>query len=189
MAVSDSHAARVAAIRARLATGRYKGRTRRLERIDRRLAPAGTPLARAIDEQLAARDTVSVLEIGFGWGATLLDLAWRFRAAPVTFAGVNLAAKPPVERAEDLRAVAEALDIVPPDRIDELRPPAVDFHDATALAVPDESADLVYSAVTIQFIADKVAVVEQVARALRPGGRALLEAHGDWIPPLEPARR
>jgi SAM-dependent methyltransferase len=186
----ETHAERVAAVRARLARGGYEGRTRRLDRIDRRLAAAGTPLERAIIEQRRARAgrRVSVLEIGMGWGATLLDLAWRFRTEPVSFAGLNLEAKPPVERSEDLLAVAEALEIVPSGRAGELRPPAVHFHDATELRVPDESLDLVYSAVTIQFIADKIAVLEQVARALRPGGRALLDIAGPgWDYPAAPA--
>jgi hypothetical protein len=67
----------------------------------------------AIEQQLARGGPVSVLEIGFGWGGALVELAWRFRDAPAQFAGVNPEPELPVERAEDLAVVAEALGIVP----------------------------------------------------------------------------
>jgi SAM-dependent methyltransferase len=172
---NEAHRARVAAIREKAASGRYKGRTRRLAQVERKLNASGTTLGRAIEEQLAARRPVAVAEIGFGWGPALIELAWRFRDEPVSFAGVNLERKPPVERSEDLAAVAEALEIVPAERVGELRPPAVDFYDATSLRFADESLDFVYSAITFRFIPDKVRVLEEVARVLRPGGRAILD--------------
>lgn len=175
-------------MRALLATGEYEGRTRSLADIDRRLRVVDTPLARAIEEQVARRRPVAVLEIGFGWARALLELAWRFRAEPVTFAGINLKAKPPVERAEDLPAVAEALGIVPPGATDALRPPDVHFYDATNLHFADESLDFVYSAATIRFVADKARLVEEVARVLRPEGRAILEiGERGWEYPAGPA--
>jgi len=178
----------VAAVRERFGRGGYESRTRRLAEIDARLASTGTTLESATADQLGRRRPVAVLEIGFGWGPALIELAWRFRAEPVTFAGINLERKKPVKRSEDLTAVAEALDLVPAERIGELRPPDVHFYDATTLHFADESLDLVYSAVTLRFIADKVRVVEEVARALRPGGRALLDVgERGWEYPRGPA--
>jgi SAM-dependent methyltransferase len=171
----EGHSERVAAIRERLGRGGYESRTRPLAEVNERLASTGTTLERAIEELLADRRFVAVLEIGFGWGPALIELAWRFRDEPVSFAGINLERKRPVERSDDLAAVAEALDLVPAARIGELRPPDVHFYDATTLHFADESLDLVYSAVTFRFIADKVRVIEEVARALRPGGRAILD--------------
>jgi SAM-dependent methyltransferase len=188
MSTREAQAEQVAAIRKRLDRGHYKGRTRSLAEIERKLAPGDTKLAGAIEGLLAARRPVAVLEIGFGWGPALIELAWRFRDEPVSFAGVNLERKAPVERADDLAAVAEALDLVPAERIREFRPPDVHFYDATTLHFADESLDFVYSAVTFRFIEDKVRVVEEVARVLRPGGRAILDiGESGWEYPGGPA--
>ena len=165
-------------MRERLARGGYESRTRSVEEIDARLATTGTTLAGAIEEQLSRahrRAGVTVLEIGFGWGPTLIALAWRFRAEPVAFQGVNLERKSPVKSSADLAVVAEALELIPPEQIAQFEPPEVHFYDATTLHHDDDTLDFVYSAVTLRFIADKVRVIEEVARALRPGGRAILD--------------
>jgi SAM-dependent methyltransferase len=185
---TGEHAEQVAAIREKLASGEYKGRTRPLAEIEAKLDAAGTTLGGAIEEQLAARRPIAVVEIGFGWGPALIELAWRFRDEPVTFAGINLERKPPVERPEDLAAIAEALDIVPAERIGEFRPPEVHFYDASSLHFADDSVDFVYSAITFRFIPDKVRAIEEVARVLRPGGRAILDlGERDWEYPGGPA--
>lgn len=183
----QSREERVAALREKLARGGYESRTRSLEEIDGRLAPAGTTLSGAIEEQLSRAEQtgtdgpVTVLEIGFGWGPALVALAWRFRAEPVAFEGINLERKSPVRSSADLAIVAEALDLIPPEQIAQLEPPEVHFYDATTLHHDDDALDFVYSAVTLRFIADKVRVVEEVARALRPGGRAILDiAERGW---------
>jgi SAM-dependent methyltransferase len=185
--MSQTQATRVAAVREKLGRGGYESRTRSLEDVDERLSPSGTTLAAAIEAALhrcgAERHgaPVAVLEIGFGWGPALIALAWRFRAEPVTFSGINLERKHPVECPEDLAVVAEALDLVPPERIAEFEPPDLGFYDATTLRHDDDSLDLVYSAVTLRFVADKMRLIEDVARALRPGGRAILDvAERGW---------
>jgi SAM-dependent methyltransferase len=185
---SGDRADDVAAVRAKLARGDYASRTRRLGDINERLASSGTTLEQAITDQLARRSAVSVLEIGFGWGATLIELAWRFRAEPVSFAGINLERKRPVREAADLAVVAEALELVPPDEIDEFAPPHVHFYDAGTLHYDDETIDLVYSAVMLRFVPDKMRVIEAVGRVLRPGGRAILDlAERGWDYPGGPA--
>jgi len=181
-------AARVATVRVLFETGDFESRTRSLEEVDTALRSVRTPLARGIEEQLARRRELSVLEIGMGWGRALLELAWRFRSEPISFAGINLEAEPPVERSEDLAAVAEAFGIVPAADIERFRCPEVHFYDATTLRFADESLDFVYSAVTIRFIEDKARVIEEVARTLRPGGRALLDiGESGWEYPAGPA--
>jgi len=167
---------------------RHAGRTRALETINRKLKSVRAPLEDVIEELLADGRHVSVLEIGFGWGPVLIELAWRFRSKPVSFAGINLERKPPVERSEDLAAVAEALEIVPLEDIDGFPWPEVHFYDATTLHFAEESLDFVYSAVTIRFIRDKAGLLEEVARVLRPGGRAVLHiGERNWEYPAGPA--
>jgi SAM-dependent methyltransferase len=187
MASADRHDD-VAAVRAKLAGGNYGSRTRGLGDVNERLGASGTTLEQAIADQLVHRSPVSVLEIGFGWGAALIELAWRFRDEPVSFAGINLERKRPVRRAADLAIVAEALELIPPDEIAAFTPPDVHFYDATTLQHDDEALDLVYSAVTLRFVPDKVRVIEEVARVLRPGGRAILDvAERGWEYPGGPA--
>jgi SAM-dependent methyltransferase len=191
--VSSSRADRAAGVEAvrRLIAERedgHAGRTRALETINRKLKSVRAPLEDVIEGLLADGRHVSVLEIGFGWGPVLIELAWRFRSRPVSFAGINLESRPPVERSEDLAAVAEALEIVPADDIDDFRCPEVHFYDATTLHFDDESLDFVYSAVTIRFIPDKARLLEEVARVLRPGGRAILHiGERNWEYPAGPA--
>jgi SAM-dependent methyltransferase len=180
MASADRHDD-VAAVRAKLAGGDYGSRTRGLGDVNERLGSSGITLEQAIADQLAHRSPVSVLEIGFGWGPALIELAWRFRDEPVSFAGINLERKRPVRRAADLAVVAEALQLIPPDEIAAFTPPDVHFYDATTLQHDDETLDFVYSAVTLRFVPDKMRVIDEVARVLRPGGRAILDvAERGW---------
>jgi SAM-dependent methyltransferase len=166
----------------------HAGRTRALETVNRKLKSVRAPLEDVIEELLAGGRHVSVLEIGFGWGPVLIELAHRFRSRPVSFAGINLERKPPVERSGDLAAVAEALELMPREDIDGFEWPEVHFYDATTLHFADESIDLAYSAVTIRFIADKARLLEEVARVLRPGGRAILHiGERNWEYPAGPA--
>ncbi len=182
----DRHAAQIRHIEWKLHEG-YKSRSRSLAELNRRLRPKGPPLEAIIDGMLAEGRSPSVLEIGFGWGRVLIELAWLFRSRPVSLGGINRESRPPVERSSDLDAVAEALGLVPPGSVGDLPLPTVAFYDATTLRLPDESVDLVYSAVSIRFIEDKARLIEDVARVLRPGGRALLEVdekHWEYGPGL-----
>jgi len=168
------HAAQIQFIERRLHEG-YRSRSRSLAQLNRRLRPKGPPIETIIDGMLAEGRTPSVLEIGFGWGRVLIELAERFRSRPVSLRGINRESRPPVERSSDLAAVAKALGLVPPGEIVDLPLPVLDFYDATALRLADESVDFAYSAVTIRFVEDKARLIEEVARVLRPGGKALLE--------------
>jgi SAM-dependent methyltransferase len=186
----SDRAARVADVRHRLQArpDRGMGRTRGQAEADRKLRAVGTPLAQVVEELLEDGRHVSVLEIGFGWGAALIELALRFRSRPVSFSGINVEHQPPVLRAEDLGIVAEALELAPAGDIEDMRWPDVHFYDATTLHFGDETLDFVYSVVSIRFIEDKVRVIEEVARALRPGGRALLDiGERGWEYPAGPA--
>src|ERR1051326_9034017 len=156
------HAAQIQFIERRLHEG-YRSRSRSLAQLNRRLRPKGPPIETIIDGMLAEGRTPSVLEIGFGWGRVLIELAERFRSRPVSLRGINRESRPPVERSSDLAAVAKALGLVPPGEIVDLPLPALDFYDATALRLADESVDFVYSAVTIRFVEDKARLIEEGA--------------------------
>jgi SAM-dependent methyltransferase len=157
-------------------------RTRGLEEIEHLLRAAGG-VGAAVSALLAQRAPMDVLEVGFGHGRALLELAWRFRDHDVAFHGVDLGYKSAVATREDLRAIAREHEIVPDGDVDGFELPHIHFYDATRLRLPDESVDLVFSAVTIRFMRDKATFIEEVCRVLRPGGRAILhigEANWDY---------
>src|SRR3954452_5340635 len=96
MSNGPGHAEHVAWIRERLARGGDRSRTRTLAEIDERLASTGTAREDAIEQELPRGGRpVAVLEIGFGWGPVLIELAWRFRDAPASFAGIKPKRKRP----------------------------------------------------------------------------------------------
>lgn len=130
---------------------------------------------------LKQRRQPTVLEVGFGRGRALLELAWRFRNEGVMFYGVDKKQEAPLEKREDLRSLAREFDIAPDTELADFRLPEIFFYDATRLHFAEESLDLVYSVVTIRFIEDKAEFLENVCRVLKPGGVALLQiGESDW---------
>ncbi len=141
-------------------------------------------LVAAVEAQLARGARADVLEIGFGHGRALLELACCFRNSSARFFGVDRTCEPPVECRADLRALARAHGIASEAELSALELPEIFFYDARALHFADESMDLVYSAVTIRHVQHKAELLEEVARVLRPGGRALLHiGEANWNHP------
>ncbi len=163
-----------------------RDRTRSLGEIEELLAAAGGVEA-AIRVLVALGEPIDVLEVGFGHGRALLDLAWRLRDHPVNFHGVDIGYKSLVRCREDLRDVAQEWNIIPAPELDAFELPHIAFSDATTLELPGESMDLVFSAVTIRFMRDKARHIEEVCRVLRPGGRAILHVgEANWDYPSGP---
>jgi SAM-dependent methyltransferase len=155
-------------------------RTRSLATIEHLLRSAGGVEA-TVTDLLERRAPIDVLEVGFGHGRALLELAWRLRDRDVTFHGVDIGYKSPIQTREDLRGIARAHGIVPESGLAAFELPHIHLYDATRLHFPDESLDLVFSAVTIRFMRDKALHIEEVCRALRPGGRAILHiSESNW---------
>jgi len=82
-------------------------RTRSLADIEHLLRAAGG-VESAVTGLLERRAPIDVLEVGFGHGRALLELAWRLRDREVTFHGVDIGYKSPVQAREDLRGVARS---------------------------------------------------------------------------------
>lgn len=160
-----------------------KSRTRSLAQINHKLLAHSSVIQERIAHRVSAGGPVEVLEVGFGWGRALMELAWLFRSDPVKFHGVDLARKPPVESSDDLRAIGQRFGIGSAAQLDAFAVPRLHFYDATKLHFADESIDLVYSAVSVRFFERKAEFIEEVGRVLRPGGTALLhigEKHWDY---------
>jgi SAM-dependent methyltransferase len=126
-----------------------------------------------IDERLAQRDTVRVLELGCGYGTALLELATRY-GKRVQLHGMN---RLPDDGNADIllrNARERGLLGAMPDARDL---PALAFGDvANGLPFPDDTFDLVYSQVAWLYFGAKLEVVRDVMRVLRSDGIAKIDA-------------
>ena len=82
---------------------------------------------------LGKKKDLSVLEVGFGWGRTLLELAWYFWNERVTFLGVDISPIPPAEKREDLLSISRKFEIIPSQDDPAFELPHRFFYDATRL--------------------------------------------------------
>ena len=126
-----------------------------------------------IDERLATRDTVRVLELGCGYGTALLELATRY-GKRVELHGMNRL--PDHGNADILLRNARERGLLgtAPDARDL---PSLAFGDeANGLPFPDDTFDLVYSQVAWLYFGAKLAVVREVMRVLRADGIAKIDA-------------
>ncbi|WP_456787641.1 class I SAM-dependent methyltransferase [Cellulomonas sp. P5_C5] len=113
------------------------------------------PARRWIADRVSGR----TLEVGVGTGATLPYYADR--ATDLTLADVS----PAMLRAASARAKAVGV----PVRLVEA--------DSAHLDLPDGSFDTVISTFAMCCVADELAVLRELARVLRPGGRLLMADH------------
>lgn len=131
-------------------TGKYEQTAAELE-----------PVAWVVVEAAAPQRGEQVIDVACGTGNAALMAAAR--GADVL--GVDLAARLLDVAAERAKAVGQPARFV--------------VGDAQELPVADASADLVLSVFGVIFAPDPARAVAEIARVLRPGGRALLTA---WIP-------
>ncbi len=153
-------------------------RSRGLSNLNERLG-ISFPILPTIRDLLAERGSLEVLEVGFGYGHTLLELAWLFRDKGMRFHGIDK--RPNVSTREDLRQIALDFGVASKSEIDTLALPFIYAYDATTLHFEDESFDFIYSAFVVRFIERKDKFLEEVCRVLKPGGRAIIHIGGaNW---------
>lgn len=114
------------------------------------------PLQRGQGERTARFE--NILDIGFGHGKALLELAKRFQ--PLRMVGVDAdpAAKPrALETLRDAGLTAELITA-----------------NATTTGLPDNSFDLVFCHQTLHHIVAQEAALAEIFRVLKPGGQLLL---------------
>lgn len=150
-------------------------KNRSLAEIDDLLVEDSAVLETTLSELLTRRSPLNVLEVGFGHGRALMELAWKFHSAPIGFYGINKKPGRGMRRREDLLDTARQYHIASDHELARFTLPDVLFYDATRLHFEDSSLDLIYSAVSIRFVEDKATFLEEVARVLKPGGIALLD--------------
>lgn len=150
-------------------------KNRSLTQINDIFVEHSTILETTLSELLTRRSPLNVLEVGFGHGRALMELAWKFRKAPISFYGINKKPGKAMRQREDLCESARQYHIAPDHELTTVTLPDVFFYDATRLHFDDSSLDVIYSAVALRFFEDKATFLEEVARVLKPGGIALLD--------------
>ena len=150
-------------------------RSRGLSRLNERLGES-FPIVPAIRDLLNKSKSLEVLEVGFGYGHTLLELTWLFRDKSIRFHGVDK--RPNVTKMEDLRQIALDFNVAPILEVNALTLPLIYEYDATKLHFENESIDFIYSAFVVRFMERKDKFLEEVCRVLKPGGCAILHIGG-----------
>ncbi|HXR55724.1 MAG TPA: class I SAM-dependent methyltransferase [Casimicrobiaceae bacterium] len=127
-----------------------------------------------IEARLARQPVVRVLELGAGYGTTLLELRARY-GARVALHGLNRAPRDG-NREIFLRNAADRglpVDDTSPERA----LPAISYGDAAAgLPFADASFDVVVSQVAWLYFGNKIGVLRDVIRVLAPDGLAKIDA-------------
>ncbi len=134
-----------------------------------------------IEERLARRDRVRVLELGCGYGTALLELGRRF-GHRVELHGVNR--EPGDGDAKAIARHGRRQGLLGPDTDPPL--PAIAFADvAGGLPYPADHFDVVYSQVAWLYFGNKIGVLREIARVLAADGIARIDA--DELCPRLPA--
>jgi SAM-dependent methyltransferase len=127
-----------------------------------------------IDERLARRDTVRVLELGCGYGTVLLELGHRYGARVETF-GVN---REHNDGNTDI-FVRNGMErgLIPPGGTAPFALPTIACGDiGDGLPFDEGSFDIVFSQVAWRYFPNKVFVLREVSRVLREDGLAKIDA-------------
>jgi SAM-dependent methyltransferase len=122
--------------------------------------PLLEPLYRRVADDVAALEPETVLDVGTGPGALAVEIARRCGTCSVI--GVDLASEmlaTAQQRARDA-GIAERLDF--------------QVADAAALSLPDASVDVAVSTLSLHHWRDVAAVLRELHRVVRPGGRVLI---------------
>ena len=156
-------------------------KNRSLQEAQRKLSQRKPVLENRIDRLLGERERLDILEVAFGEGRTLLELAAKYRHNTAKFYGVERNPRPKMNKKEDLREVAKKYHILPENQLVDFELPEVFFYDACKLHFADESMDVIYSVVAIRFFDRKAEFLEEVSRVLKPGGTAFLHiGEANW---------
>jgi len=153
-------------------------RARGLRDLEKRIGD----IAPFIDEKLKTGKQIRILETGFGFGVTLMELRKKY-GAKVELHGINK-----MQSHGDwstIQTVAIQQGIFSERELKDAIPPTITFHDVSrGLPYPNDYFDLVYSQVSYMFYDEKASFLEEVNRVLSKEGtgRIDLYIHRPGIP-------
>jgi ubiquinone/menaquinone biosynthesis C-methylase UbiE len=126
----------------------------------------GGPLAEDLIRVAALQPGERVLDVGCGTGV-VARMASKKVGSDGTVVGLDI----------NPGMLAIAASIVPPDR-------SIEWHEANAesMPLPDQSFDVVLCQLSLQFMEDKPAALEEMHRVLVEGGRVVLNVPGPATP-------
>lgn len=131
---------------------------------------------KTIRKALSKSKPVRVLEIGCGEGRVLMDLRKLFPT--IELYGINRKPWPAMKGPSSLKRTATYYKILTPSELKKTSLPKIYFYDAKELRFPDNYFDLIISQVSIQYVARKDLLLEEVWRTLKIGGKAFLNIDG-----------
>jgi len=140
---------------------------KRPENYERFFVPTiGGPLAEDLIRVAALQPGEQVLDVGCGTGV-VARMASKKVGSDGTVVGLDV----------NPGMLAIAASIVPPDR-------SIEWHEANAesMPLPDRSFDVVLCQLSLQFMEDKPAALEEMHRVLVEGGRVVLNVPGPATP-------
>jgi len=127
-----------------------------------------------IDARLTTRDRVRVLELGCGYGTVLLELGARY-GPRVELHGVNREHND--GNADIFRRNAIERGLIAPEAPFAAPVPEIAYVDvADGLPFADATFDIVYCQVAWRYFGNKIGVLREVSRVLRPDGLAKIDA-------------
>ena len=128
------------------------------------------PLSADIDNRLTTQAEVSILEIGCGYGTSLLQLHERY-ASRVKLTGINRSADDGASNVLSLNAARLGL---APGSAGSVNIIFADINNG--IPVESDSFDLIFSQVAWLYLDDKINALCEVRRLLKAGGSAKIEA-------------
>ncbi|MBI2666679.1 methyltransferase domain-containing protein [Candidatus Woesearchaeota archaeon] len=137
---------------------------------------------KTIQKALSQQKNVRVLEIGCGEGRVLMELRKLF--PDIELHGINRKPWAAMQGQRSLPKTARHYGIFTPSELKKISLPQIHFYDAQELKFPKNYFDLVISQVSIQYVARKDLLLQEVWRTLKLGGKALLniDARAGEIP-------
>jgi len=136
-----------------------------------------------IDERLARREAVSVLELGCGYGTVLLEIIHLY-GPRVAAHGINREHRD--GNVDIFRRNGLERGLIAPEDATTFPMPTIAYIDvADGLPYPDGTFDVVFSQVAWRYFGNKIGVLREVSRVLREDGIAKIDAE-ELRPDLPP---
>ncbi len=152
----------------------HHSRSRSLADFNKRFNKDG--VQKIIKKALLKNKTVRILEIGCGEGRVLMELRKLFPT--IELHGINRKPRGAMQGQKSLPKTAPHYRIFTSSELKKVSLPKIYFYDAQELKFPKNYFDLIISQVSIQYIARKDLLLQEVWRTLKLGGKALLNIDG-----------